>query len=93
MSDTALIDTIDKVYEAVVDRSQWPAFLRRATDLMAANTCILAARDQHEQEWRILASTGLSEDVVTVNSSSPHPLWDQIAPTLEKHTRSDESTI
>jgi DNA-binding CsgD family transcriptional regulator len=73
MSDTALIDTIDKVYEAVVDRSQWPAFLRRATDLMAANTCILA-------------STGLSEDVVTLNSSSPHPLWDQIADLGEAHT-------
>jgi DNA-binding CsgD family transcriptional regulator len=74
----SLLETIDSVYAASLDRFLWPEAVDRASVLFGANTGLLLTHSPEAEGWRIIASSGLPETFV----SSYNSRWGRMDPFL-----------
>ena len=89
MNDTAVLDVIDRIYAASLDRFEWPDALGRACDLVGAGTGLLLTPARDEHGWRIAAASRLADEFVHAYNSQ----WCRVDPFLAPPSRLPGSTV
>jgi DNA-binding CsgD family transcriptional regulator len=77
VEDTALVDAIDAVYAAALDRFRWPDSLGSIAAAVGASVAMVLAPQENGQGWHILAASGLAGgtvDAYNTRWSSHDPL-------------------
>jgi DNA-binding CsgD family transcriptional regulator len=69
LSDTLVLDIVDRIYAASLNRFEWPDTLERIADLIGARTALLMAPAHDDRGWRIVTASRLAGELVDAYNS------------------------
>jgi DNA-binding CsgD family transcriptional regulator len=64
MDQSRLVETLDAVYQAILNPAHWPSAVRQIAGVVEADSCVLLSRVSHRPWWTITAASGVPDAFV-----------------------------